>query len=164
MNIKPIAIGAALTALLPAILAFAQTGEGVRAGKWEYTVTMQMPGVPQLPPSIKLPPGVSLQQGAGGMTTKHTTCVAGGDPTAELRKPHGASQCKIDRMDRNGGNVAWSMTCATQNGTLHSEGTGHYTSESMEVNVKSRTMTHQGVPIEVSNHVVGRYLGPCDSP
>jgi len=69
----------------------------------------------------------------------------------------------MDRMERSGGSIAWSMTCATQNGTLHSDGTGHYTLDALDVSIKSRTIAAQGLPLEVSNHVTGRYLGPCDN-
>lgn len=151
---------------LPAPAAFAQTADSVRPGKWEYTVTTQMPGgLPQLPPGVKLPPNVQVptQGVGGGMTQTHTTCIAGGDPTEELRRPRGASKCTMDRMQRSGGSIVWAMTCATQNGTLHSEGTGRYTADTLEVSIKSRTIARQGMPLEVSNHVTGRYLGPCDN-
>ena len=70
----------------------AQAADPIRAGKWEYTVTTQMPNMPQLPPGVKLPPNVQVGAGAGGgMTVTHTSCVTASDPTAELRRPHGPS-------------------------------------------------------------------------
>src|SRR5580700_6768232 len=73
-------------------LTLADAADPIKAGKWEYTVTAQMPNMPQLPPGVKLPPNVQIGAGpGGGMTVTHTSCVASGDPTAELRRPHGPS-------------------------------------------------------------------------
>ena len=45
-----------IAAALPAVAA-----EGIRTGKWEYTVTTRMPDMPQLPSNAQMPT-------AGGMT------------------------------------------------------------------------------------------------
>src|SRR5690348_3000215 len=110
MNMKIVA-GAAIVALHAAALP-AGAADGIRPGKWEYTVTTRMPNMPQapqLPPGTQLPPNVQMpptaQMPGGGMTATHTSCVTSNDPAAELAKPHGPagaqSRCNVDRMDRS---------------------------------------------------------------
>lgn len=147
--------GAALTAV--------HAQDAIRPGKWEYTVTMQMPNPPQLPPGVQLPPNVQTQSGAGGITV--TSCVNTNDPTAELRRPHGSSegQCKVDRLQRSGSTITWASSCTTPEATVHSEGTAHYNGDRMEANFTTRTIHANGAPIQTSQQVAGRYLGPCDA-
>jgi hypothetical protein len=139
--------------------------EGIRPGQWEYTVTTQMPHMPQLPSGVQLPPNAQMPAG-GGMSATHTSCVTSGDPAAELSKPRGPnaaqSRCNVEKMNRTGGTVSWVTTCATPDGTSRSEGTARYSADRMEADSKTRTTRANGAPMEVSNHVVGRYLGPCD--
>jgi|SRR5579884_1578953 len=160
-------MGAALLPLALLVVAPAQAADAIRPGKWEYTVTTQMPNMPQLPPGVQLPPNVHIQQGPGGMAVTHTSCVTAADPTAELSRPHGPnaaqSQCKVERMDRNGGTVSWVTTCTTPDATVHSEGTARYSGDRMDASFRSRTTPRRGgQPMEASNTVTGRYLGPCD--
>lgn len=162
----------ARTILFPAALAVAAASaahaqEAIKPGKWEYTVTMQMPNMPPLPPGAQLPPNVQMQSGPGGMTATHTSCVNASDPTAELRRPHGPhgspeGQCKVERMERNGSTINWASTCASPEATVHSEGRAQYSGDRMEANFNTRTTRANSPPLEVSQHVVGRYLGPCD--
>jgi uncharacterized protein DUF3617 len=159
-------IAASVLALAAAHPADAQTA--IKPGKWEYTVTMQMPNMPQVPPGVQLPPNVQMQQGAGGMSITHTSCMNGSDPTAELRRPGGPrgsaeGQCKVERLQQNGATVSWASTCKTPQATVHSEGTAHYNGDRMEANFTTRTTHASGPPIQVSQHVDGRYLGPCDA-
>jgi hypothetical protein len=160
-------VAGSLVAGASVVLAQAPGPDTIKPGKWEYTVTTRMPNMPKLPPGIQLPPNVQIQTGAGGMTIKNTSCVTSADPTAELRKPHGPrgadGQCKVEKMENKGNTVSWLTTCTTPNSTVHSEGTARYTGETMEADLKNRT-SGQGAPAnEVTSHVVGRYLGPCDS-
>lgn len=140
----------------------------IKPGEWEYTVTMQMPNMPQLPAGVKLPPNVQTQPGAGGMTVTHASCLNSGDPTEELRGqrgPQGSAegQCKVERLKQEGATVSWASTCTMPEATVHSEGTAHYNGDRMEADFTTRT-THAGQsPIQVSQHVNGRYLGPCDA-
>jgi len=167
MNVKP-AAGALLLlfsgGVLPALAA-----DMMRPGKWEYTVTTQMPNMPQmpqLPPGVRLPPNVQMHAGGGGMTATHTKCVTSTDPAAELSKPQGPgaaeSRCNVEKMNRSSGTVSWFATCTTPDGTSRSEGTARYSADRMEADTKTRTTHGNGPPMEVTNHVTGRYLGPCD--
>src|ERR1051325_2832761 len=101
------------------------------------------------------------------MTPTRTPSLPSSDPTAELAKPQGpnaaASQCKVEQMNRSGSTVSWVTTCPTADGTTRSEGTAHYSGDHMEADTKTQTTHRNGPPMEVTNHVTGRYLGPCDS-
>lgn len=46
---------------------------------------------------------------------------------------------------------------------VHSEGAARYIGDRMEAGFKTRTTPVNGSPLEVSNRVLGRYLGPCDA-
>jgi hypothetical protein len=144
----------------------AQAPDVIKAGKWEYTVTTQMPNMPKLPPGVQLPPNVQIQPGAGGMTIKNTRCVTSSDPTAELRKPQGPNaadrKCKLETMERNGSSIHWVNACTSPRGSLRMEGSVRYTGETMEGDFKSQVTTASRPPMERTSHITGRYLGPCD--
>lgn len=157
---KPVAI-----ALLAAALAAgpARAQDQIRTGKWEFHVQIAMPNMPKLPPGVQLPPGI--QMGAGGMSVTRTSCVTSSNPIPpdnRMPKPGDKSnQCKIAKMDRHGGSISWIMDCESQQGTAHIEGDAHYNGDTMEATVKTGT-NQGGAPAESSQHVTGRYLGPCD--
>jgi hypothetical protein len=145
----------------------AHAADMVKPGKWQYTTTMHMPNMPQLPPGVQLPPNVQMQSGPGGMTVTSLHCVTASDPTAGLSGPHGpraaGMECKTDRVDRSGDTVSWAGTCTTPDGgTVHSEGTARYEGDQMEADVKTETTPPHGAPMETAMHVTGRYIGPCD--
>lgn len=142
--------------------------DAIKGGKWEYTLNMQLPKMPQLPAGVQLPPNVQTQSEAGGMTATHTSCLDSGDPTAELRRPQGpqgsnAAQCKVERLQQNGATITWASSCTTPEASVHTEGKAHYSGDHMEADFTTRTTHAGGSPIQASQHVVGRYVGPCDS-
>jgi hypothetical protein len=152
-----------LAALAVAVVAGAHAADVIRAGKWEFAAQVQVPNLPKLPPGITLPPGINV--GPGGINVTRTSCV--NQATAvppDLRPPaeqHG--QCKIDRLDRNGGTVHWTTTCTTQEGSIHSEGTAHYTGDKMEATLLTRSVDQSGRAQQTSQRITGRYLGACDA-
>jgi hypothetical protein len=158
MNMKLVA-GFLIAAAVPAGAA-----DGIRPGKWEYTVTTRMPDMPPAP-GAQLPPNVQMPA-AAGMTATHTNCVTSNDPAAELAKPHGPataqSRCNVEKMDRSGSSASWVTTCASPDHVSRSEGTARYTGERVEADSRTRTTSRNGAALEVSNHIIGRYLGPCD--
>lgn len=163
MDLKP-ALGALLL-LAAGVVAPARAADTIRPGRWEFTVTTRMANLPALPKGIKLPRNLQLEIGQGTITVRRTSCVRSSDPTAELAKPHGPgakkSRCTVERLQRNGGTITWATTCTAPAGTLHSEGTAHYSGAQMEADFTSRTTRPDGPPIDASSHVVGHYLGPC---
>jgi hypothetical protein len=160
------ACAAALLASLILGLGAARADDLIKPGNWEYTTTMQMPNMPQLPPGVQLPPNVQMQSGPGGMTMTATRCVKSGDAANALKAMRGAEKagahCTTDRQDRSGDTMTWAITCSMPDGgTMHTEGTAHYSGDSMDADVKSNMTSSQGAPIERTMHVSGRYLGQC---
>jgi hypothetical protein len=62
----------------------------------------------------------------------------------------------------SGGTVRWSWSCATDKVTVQFEGVVHYHGETLDGELTMRTNTADQPPIEKSQSVTGRYLGPCD--
>jgi hypothetical protein len=151
--------------LFAAVLAAgpARAEDQIKIGKWEFHVQVAMPNMPKLPPSVQLPPGI--QMGAGGISVTHTSCITDANPIPpdnRMPKPGDKNnQCKMAKMDRRGGSISWIMGCQSPQGTTHSEGDAHYDGDTMEATFKTR-ISQPGAPPESSQHVTGRYIGPCD--
>jgi hypothetical protein len=158
MRIAGLAIAFAVGVAAGAALA----GDQIKAGKWEFNVTVQVPNMPKLPPGVQLPPGVHV--GAGGIATSHTSCLTESDPIPpDAKMPRGGErngQCGVEKMERKGGTVSWATECTTPQGTIRSEGTAHCDGDRMEATFESRT-AQGGAPSETSEHVTGHGLGPC---
>jgi hypothetical protein len=143
----------------------AHAADGIKAGKWAFSAQVQVPNMPKLPPGITLPPGVNI--GPNGVNVTRTSCVDSTTPTpADMRPPnqqHG--QCKVGKLASNGGTVTWETTCTQpDNGTVvHSQGVAHYAGETMEATMKTQITGSNGAPNETTQHITGRYLGPCDA-
>jgi len=150
---------AAQAVLLAALLAGMAPGTGraadeIRSGKWQFTTQMQMPAKAQTMPGAQAQSGVSPN-----MT--HTACIDAANPVpAETRQ--GNVQCKLDKVDRNGGNVTWSMTCNSPQGPIQSAGTARYTGDTMEAALTARVPGPSGQAVDAPGRITGRYLGACD--
>jgi len=145
------------------VIGAAHAADGIKAGKWEFSAQVQMPNMPKLPPGVTLPAGVHI--GPGGINVTRTSCVDSATPMpADIHPPnqqHG--QCKVAKLDSSGGTVRWETNCTPQGGTLvHSEGVAHYLGDMMEATVKTRISSNGGPANETTQHMTGRYLGPCD--
>ena len=138
----------------------------IREGRWQYTSTVQMDGMPQMqnmpkmPEGMKLPPGMKMpSMGPNGMTTTYETCVTKDNPVPQ--NPEGESRCKTTRMERKGNRINWATSCTMKNGeTAQAEGEGSYSGDRSEMTIKTHT-THKGQPIDSTMHVKGQYLGAC---
>lgn len=152
----------ALTALLLAAAmwqetAAAQTAQGIKPGRWEFTSQMQMPGgAPQLPPGTQLPPGVQMPAG-GGMSASHTSCI---DPERAVPTDP-RPECKIDRMQRSGTTVNWSTTCTTAQGAVRSTGVAQYSGDTMQATLETAIPQVGGRTMTTTQRISGRYLGAC---
>jgi len=151
-------------ALLAALVAgSAQAADMIKAGKWEFSAQVQVPNMPKLPPGVQLPRGVNI--GAGGVNVTRTSCLDSARPVpADMHPPsqqHG--QCKVGAVNKNGNTVTWETSCPQSDGSVvHSDGVAHYTGDSMEATMKTRVTGGTGGISESSQHITGRYLGPCD--
>ena len=59
------------------------------------------------------------------------------------------------------GTLSWSVTCATPKITVHQEWIVHYHGDTMDGQVTLRSITPDHPPIERTQQLTGRYLGPC---
>ena len=142
----------------------ANAADAIKAGKWEFSAQVQLPNMPKLPPGVTLPPNVNI--GPGGINVTRTSCVDATTPTpADMRPPnqqHG--QCKVEGLKNDGGTVTWETTCAQPDGGVaHSTGVAHYTGDTMDATLKTRVSGGTGGTSETTQHLTGRYLGPCDA-
>ncbi len=165
MNIRGIAAAAAI--MVFAIMQ-GEAADQVKGGKWEFSVQVQIPGLAQLPPGITLPPGVAMpagvQIGSGGVSVVRAECINAANPVPV--DPRGTGQgggpCKLDKMEASGGTIKWAATCTSPDSVVRSEGVAHYNGDTMEADFTMRTTAKGSPPMEMSQHMTGRYLGPCD--
>jgi hypothetical protein len=141
----------------------AEADDQIRAGKWEFSVLV--PGVTQIPTGMENQPGVRL--GPDGMTMSRTGCISADDPLPPMARgpstPHDPNHpCKVDQTDVSGDTVRWSWSCTTDKATVQSAGVAHYHGETLDGALTTRTSTAGHPPIEKSQSLTGRYLGPCD--
>jgi hypothetical protein len=154
------------TALLVVAVAAgtAFAADAIRAGKWEISAQVQVPKLPKLPPGVTLPPGINL--GSGGINVTRTTCLTESKPVPdEIRSPSEQKKgdCKLEKLEKDAGTVRWETTCKSADATIHSQGTAHYAGDKMEATIKTIVNNPGGPPNETSQHMTGRYLGPCDA-
>lgn len=139
-----------------AAMARAPAADAVKSGQWEFDTQLQAPAVPEPPAGASLPAGTRPAAG-GGMKVTHVQCVEPDKaiPTDPRR------ECKIERMESRGGVLTWSTICTGAQGTVESAGTARYHGDTMEANLNVRAPNGRGGFIETTQHVTGRYLGPC---
>lgn len=127
--------------LLAAITAHAED-EPFKSGKWDIVATAP-----------------------NGTTVSRTKCLSSENslPTMEHRlsvtHPY---PCTIDKPERSGGTLSWSATCIAGEITIEEKLIGHYTGETLDGVYTVRSTKAGGSPIETSQPLTGRYLGPCD--
>lgn len=142
----------------------AQAADMIKAGEWEFSAQVQLPNNIKLPPGVQLPPGINI--GAGGINVTRTSCVESASPVpADMRPPnqqHG--QCKVGHLENKDGTVTWETTCQQSDGSVvHSDGIAHYAGSTMEATMKTRVSGGTGGTSETTQHITGRYVGPCDA-
>jgi Protein of unknown function (DUF3617) len=154
MKIK-IADRIVLAALLAGIATTAVQGaDEIRGGKWQFTTQMQMPAMAQSPPGSQARPG-------GGPNMTHTACIDAAKPVP-AQTQQGNVQCKLDKVERNAGNVTWAMTCNSPQGPIQSAGTARYSGDTMEAALTARIPGPNGKAVDTPGHITGHYLGACD--
>lgn len=149
MNTKLAAIGTCCAALLTVIGAAAGCGaEEIKAGKWQFTTQIQMPAPAQSAAGAR--PG-----GDQGMTL--TACIDAANPVPT------EGHCTLDKLQRNGAVVTWSMTCNTPQGPIPSAGSARYWGDTMEATLTARVPGPGGQPVDTPGRISGHYLGACDA-
>jgi hypothetical protein len=125
---------------------------GIRPGRWEFTVRLQTPASVSLPTPVST---TAAPEAVGGMQTTYTTCIEADNAVPADLGP----QCRLERHDRRGSQVSWSMSCA--NTGVRSDGRARYRGETMQATVISRIPGAAGTLTGMTQHLTGRHLGPC---
>lgn len=139
-----------IAALLTGWVGSAHSADEIKSGKWQFTTQMQMPAMAASPPSGQAGPG-----GAPDMV--RTACIDAGNPIPA------EAQCKLDKVQRNGGVVTWAMTCNSPRGPIQSAGSARYAGDTMEATLTARIPGPNGQPVDTPGRITGRYIGPCDT-
>lgn len=158
-----VALALAAMAVAGSMPGAAGADDSFKPGKWEFSATV--PGG-RLPPGV--PPSPGVQVGPEGVTVSRTACITAADPRPPMARrpsaPADASHpCEIDRTVVNGGTANWSMTCTTPQVTIREEGVVHYHGATMDGEFKLSSARLGQPPIEKTQILKGRYLGPCDA-
>ncbi len=138
MRLRTLALCTLVLALTTPLLA-AEARSPMKAGKWQITITMDMPNIP-----MKLPP-VTI-----------TKCVT--EEQAERPEPPKGSKgddCKISDYNLSGNTVTWKVVCEKENTT--GEGKITFSSESYDGEAHMKMGE-----IEMTQKFAGKYLGACD--
>jgi hypothetical protein len=158
-----VALALAVVAVAGSMPGAAGADDSFKSGKWEFSATV--PGA-HLPPEVPSSPGV--RAGPEGVTFSRTACITVADPLPPMARgpstPADPSHpCKIDRTAVAGGTVNWSMTCVMPQITIREEGAVHYHGATMDGEFKLSSARPGQPPIEKTQILKGRYLGPCDA-
>jgi Protein of unknown function (DUF3617) len=143
--------GLLLTLVLASIMSAApRAADEIKAGKWQFTTQMQLPGPAQSPPGVQASAG-------GNAPMTRTACIDAANPIPA------EAQCKLDRVDRQGSVVTWAMTCNSPRGPILSAGSGRYAGDTMEATLTARVPGPTSQPVDSPGRITGHYLGPCDA-
>lgn len=160
-TIDRLLIGIAAAAMLASGPAYA-ADDTLKPGKWEFVTDIHGPKPPPLPAGQKLPPGVEIRP--DGMHVTQSVCVSAKNPAPVGPPPQAEANkagCKLEKMERNGGDAQWAMTCSGQQGTMHAEGEAHYRGDTMQASTRSHVTAPNQPPADVTQSTSGRYLGAC---
>ncbi len=113
------------------------SAQSFKEGIWEFTVTMEIPGMP-----MKMPP----------QTFRH--CVTKKDMAPQKAEP--GQECKMLSYGVKGDTVTWVMECKTKEGTVRSEGRGTYQGDNYDGWVKMKQ-----ADLSFTQKVKGKWVGPC---
>jgi Protein of unknown function (DUF3617) len=135
---RAIVIGVLLTGMVTTSAAGA--ADEIRDGKWQFATEMQMPATAQ--------PPTGAQAGPGG-NTKMTriACINQENPVPTQTQRD--VRCTVDKVQRHGGTVTWSMTCTPPQGTpVRSDGVAHYVGTTMEGTFTTHMTAPNGTPVD----------------
>jgi hypothetical protein len=126
---------------------------GIRPGRWEFTARLRMPASMSSPSSA-----AAVADTAGSMQTSYTTCIERDNAVPADLGP----QCRLERQDRRGPKVSWSISCA--NTGVRADGRAKYRGDTMQASVVSHIPAAGGRTVDLTQHLTGRYLGACLPP
>lgn len=116
----------------------ARAQQATRAGLWQFTSdAVTAPGA----------------QGQAGADT-FTNCI---DPARSI-PTNPRYSCRVDGVNRSGGNVSWTMTCTVPEGVFQSQATAQYRGGTMNGTISTYVPMLGG---QMTQRISGRYLGAC---
>jgi hypothetical protein len=128
---------------------------GIKPGRWEFTARLE---TPTTRPASMAGSVSAAQPAGGGMQTTYTTCIQADNAVPADLGP----QCRLERHDRRGSRISWSMSCS--NTGVRSDGRAQYRGDTMQAAVVSHIPGASGRVTDMTQHLTGRYLGPCLPP
>jgi hypothetical protein len=136
------AVLACLLLCAGASFCFAGAEPNMQEGLWEITSSMEMPGMPSMPPM------------------KHTQCLTKKDLVPQSQEK--AQDCKITQTGTSGNTVTWSMKCSGEEGAMEGTGKVTYSGDTFQ---GTMTMTmqdpEQGGKMQLTQRMSGRRVGNC---
>jgi len=123
-------------------------GPGPRAGNWQVTMEINIPGMPQGMPPMTMTQCITKEQAA--------------DPSKLL--PQGAGRglppdCKVSDMKTEGNKTSWSMKC---DGQTAMNGTGEYTFNADTYVGQMKIETDRGgQAMTITTKYTGKRIGDC---
>ncbi|HEU4520694.1 MAG TPA: DUF3617 family protein [Thermoanaerobaculia bacterium] len=133
MKVRVLVVCLALIA--PAVMA---DPSPVKAGKWQLSMQMDMPGMPFKMPAVKF-----------------THCITEEDVKSAIPQDQKNKDCKLGEHEVDGNTIRWTVDCPKQKMTGKGEIT--YDGDSMD---GSMVMNSDGQ--EITTKYTGKRLGDCD--
>lgn len=137
MKFRALAVSVLVLAIA-APAALAADPNPVKPGKWQWTMQMEIPGMP-----FKMPP------------VKFTHCVTEEDAKSAIPQDQKNKDCKLIDHKIDGNTITWTVECPKQK--MKGEGEITYDGDSMTGVMK---MDADGQ--EMTTKYTGKYLGACD--
>jgi hypothetical protein len=133
-------LGAALIMLATVSFCLAGSKPNIKAGKWEVTTRMEIPGM-----QMNMPP----------MT--HTQCITENNYVPQTSQP--GEECEITQTRVSGDTVTWAMHCLGEGGEMTGTGTVTYRGDSFKGEI-SMSMAPSGMGMTIYTN--GHRIGDCD--
>lgn len=136
----------------------ASRDDAIRAGRWQFAAQLQSTALP-------------ASTAGGGMKATYTNCIDIDKPVPAALGPG----CTLDRIERDGARVTWSMTCTNRQNAVHSDGAAQYRGDRMEGTLIShlpraraegssspaKADAKTDPKADIVQRITGRYLGAC---
>ena len=144
---KKLVAALACAAVLPAL---AQDFSGMKGkmkeGQWEYTMKMEIPGMP----------GGGMSMPAFNQCVTNAQIEKGGVGQKDGKMPEG---CTVRNMKLSGNNVTYTMEC-TKDPKMVSDVNMTFAGDSFTMK-QNTTMDQGGQKMSMVNNMTGKYIGPC---
>ncbi|HON59514.1 MAG TPA: DUF3617 family protein [Smithella sp.] len=118
--------------------AWAQLKEGL----WDFTTQVQIKGMPKTMPA-----------------TTFRQCVTKSNPVPQNKDK--SFDCKITNQNISGDTISYSMECKGDQGVMQTTGKTTYSGNTMEGSSTTVFKMKGQPPMQMSNTMKGKYLGPC---